>query len=441
MRNRLSACRENPGDPAVIVGATRAHVVRAIPECVYADSSREAFPSNGGGRFRGRKPPSMRGAQPEGTDGIEETVRVRAHLERRAAAECVDDSVRHSARAGKGYRERNCSTGTPGGFYPPPEVPITVAAQRESISPRPRCACGVEAYRRARVRRRLRHAFSARRARLAYALFVVLTLQFRPTPVLANVIGAVNRARAAYCGHSLGSLPALAANRTLNEVARLLAHGESLDQAEHRAGYRAQRSVWIQMTGATDPAAVAQWVSRRFCGQLADPRLRDIGTYRSGKNALWIVVAQPFRTPPEQDAAAVSRRVLQLTNQARTHWRTCGSRRYPPAPPLALSPALTRAAYAHSRDMAAHDFFSHTGSDGSSPGKRVARAGYRWKMVGENIASGVGTPQKVVADWLASPHHCANIMTAGYRQMGVAFAISRRSGQVIYWTEDFGSPR
>ena len=33
-----------------------------------------------------------------------------------------------------------------------------------------------------------------------------------------------------------------------------------------------------------------------------------------------------------------------------------------------------------------------------------------------------------VAGWLASPEHCANIMTAGFRQMGVAFAVPGECG-------------
>ncbi len=223
-------------------------------------------------------------------------------------------------------------------------------------------------------------------------------------------------------------------------MAQLLARGESLEQAERRTGYRAARSLWIRISGATDDTAVERMVSRRFCGQLADSRLRQIGAYGRG-SGLWIVVAQPFTTPPARDAAAVSRLLLALTNQARARARTCGWRRFPPAPPLSLAPALTRAARAHSRDMAAHDFFSHTGSDGSSPGQRATRAGYRWSMVGENIASGLSAPRDVVAGWLASPHHCANIMTAGFRQMGIAFAVNDANPQVIDWTEDFGTPR
>ena len=257
---------------------------------------------------------------------------------------------------------------------------------------------------------------------------------------LAGTVAAVNSARSTYCGLARAGRP-LEHSHELDEVARLLARGESLDQAELRVGYRAARSLWVRISGATDDAAVARLMGRQFCGQIADPRLRQIGIHGGGDGSgLWIVVAQPFTTPPQQDAAAVSHLVLTLTNQARARARVCGWQLFPPAPPLSLAPALTRAARTHSRDMAAHDFFSHTGSDGSSPGERVTRAGYRWSMVGENIASGVRTPRAVVAGWLASPHHCANIMTAGYRQMGVAFAVNRASARVISWTEDFGTP-
>ncbi|MGH8206935.1 MAG: CAP domain-containing protein, partial [Steroidobacteraceae bacterium] len=49
---------------------------------------------------------------------------------------------------------------------------------------------------------------------------------------------------------------------------------------------------------------------------------------------------------------------------------------------------MTRAAAAHARDMLEHDYFSHTGSDGSTPGQRIAGAGDRYQLFGENIAFG-----------------------------------------------------
>jgi len=269
----------------------------------------------------------------------------------------------------------------------------------------------------------------------------IILAAFLPHPALANVVGAVNRTRVAYCDLPRSSHQSLAESRLLDEVARAVARGESLEQAELHVGYRAARSLWIEISGAADDAALERMLSQRFCTQLTDPRLSNIGVFGRGADRLWIVLAQPFTTPAIEDSAAVSRLVLALTNQARSLGQTCGAQFFPPAPPLSLATALAKAARAHSEDMAAHDFFSHTGSDGSTPGQRVTRAGYRWSMVGENVASGVRTPQEAVAGWLASPHHCANIMTAGFRQMGVAFAVNRRSGEVIYWTEDFGKPR
>ncbi|MGA8094333.1 MAG: CAP domain-containing protein [Steroidobacteraceae bacterium] len=269
----------------------------------------------------------------------------------------------------------------------------------------------------------------------------LLLLLLRPAPLLANAIAAVNAARSAYCGLSPTTHPALIESRKLDQIAGLLASGDPLEQAEASTGYRAAHSVWIRISGAPGDAAVERIVGQRFCGQIGDPRLRHIGAYGRGDSGLTIVVAQPFTTPPERNAAAIGRLVLALTNQARAQARNCGSRRFPPAPPLALAAALTRAARAHSRDMVVWDFFTHAGSDGSNPGERVTRAGYRWSMVGENIASGAATAREAVAGWLASPEHCANIMTAGFRQMGVAFAVDPMNPQVIDWTEDFGTPR
>jgi uncharacterized protein YkwD len=267
----------------------------------------------------------------------------------------------------------------------------------------------------------------------------LILLLLSATPALAGIVGAINHLRSAECGASpLSRLP-LRESRELDRVARLLAEGQSFARAQHVAGYRAARSLWIEIGGSTEVPSLERILRRRFCAQLTQPALRNIGIYRQG-DTLWVVLAQPFLTPPAQDAAAVRRSVLVLTNAARAQGRDCGGRYFPPVPPLASSPALIRAARAHARDMAAHGFFAHRGSDGSSPGKRVTHAGYRWRLVGENIASGIGTARQVVAGWLSSPPHCANIMTAEFRQMGVAFAVNPASAGVIYWTEDFAAP-
>jgi uncharacterized protein YkwD len=107
---------------------------------------------------------------------------------------------------------------------------------------------------------------------------------------------------------------------------------------------------------------------------------------------------------------------------------------------LTVDSKLNTAAEKHSDDMAFNDFFSHTGSDGSRVGARVSAAGYDWRSVGENIAAGQSTPQKVFDAWKASSGHRAN-MLGSWEDMGVGYEyLSSDTGKVNYhhyWTLDF----
>jgi uncharacterized protein YkwD len=137
---------------------------------------------------------------------------------------------------------------------------------------------------------------------------------------------------------------------------------------------------------------------------------------------------------------AVSDRVVQLVNAARSKGRKCGSERYAAAQPLTISRELGDAAVAHARDMARKNYFDHRGADGSQPKDRVISAGYDPRLTGENIALGPETAEEVVDGWLGSPGHCANIMDARFQQTGVALANGRERGK-IYWVQTFGLPR
>jgi len=114
---------------------------------------------------------------------------------------------------------------------------------------------------------------------------------------------------------------------------------------------------------------------------------------------------------------------------------------FPAVLPLTLNESLERAALDHSQDMAGHNYMDHTGRDGSSPADRITRTGYKWQLVGENLASGMMTPDEAVAGWLQSPHHCANLMTARFAEMGLAFAVNPSTDAGVYWTQTFGTRR
>jgi uncharacterized protein YkwD len=132
---------------------------------------------------------------------------------------------------------------------------------------------------------------------------------------------------------------------------------------------------------------------------------------------------------------------LQFVNARRAAGASCGAEgSFGPAPPLSWDVRLANAGYAHSRDMADHNYFAHTGLDGSSPGTRVTAAGYSWSFVGENIAGGPTSVEAVVDAWMGSPGHCANIMSPGFRHIGMACAFNGSSTYKRYWTMDLASP-
>ena len=135
--------------------------------------------------------------------------------------------------------------------------------------------------------------------------------------------------------------------------------------------------------------------------------------------------------------------VITLTNQQRIG-NGCQ--------PFNVSPQLSAAAQAHSQDMALNDFVSHTGSDGLSMGQRLTRAGYDWRLAAENIAAGQSTPEEVVASWMSSDSHRANILNCALRDVGVGYYYqpddqanvwlsNGKTGGPFqsYWTQDFGS--
>jgi uncharacterized protein YkwD len=129
--------------------------------------------------------------------------------------------------------------------------------------------------------------------------------------------------------------------------------------------------------------------------------------------------------------------MLSRVNNARARSRSCGSITYPATAPLAWHCDLEQAAQAHSSDMAGNDFFSHTGSGGSSAGQRITATGYQIQTWGENIAAGYSTAEAAMTGWLASSGHCANIMKAGFTELGAASASNQSSTYGIYWTQVF----
>ncbi|MFD3582565.1 CAP domain-containing protein [Streptomyces sp. NPDC058683] len=137
---------------------------------------------------------------------------------------------------------------------------------------------------------------------------------------------------------------------------------------------------------------------------------------------------KPSSTPKATPTASgVAARIVELVNAERGKVG-CSA--------LTLNTTLSKVAQAHSADMALHQNMSHSGSDGSSPGDRITSAGYTWSTYGENVAYGYASPEQVMAGWMASPGHKANILNCAFKEIGVGLA---QPGS--YWTQDFGTAR
>ncbi len=275
-------------------------------------------------------------------------------------------------------------------------------------------------------------------SRAVILLTLLALLASHAAPASPDLVAVINEIRAQGCADHSGAKPALRSSPQLDRVAQVLASGQNLRDAMKAADYRAVQSATLEVSGSD--AGIARALAERGCKDIIDPIYRDIGVSRRA-NTAWIIMAAPFVPPSANEAQAVSRRVLELVNEARPQPRRCGWKRFKAAAPLVLSDALQRAALAHARDMADRSILNHTGRDGSTPAERATRAGYRWRVVGENIAAGQSTPELVVAEWLRSPRHCANLMDADYSEMGVAYAVEPQSAAGIYWAQMFATPR
>ncbi len=273
------------------------------------------------------------------------------------------------------------------------------------------------------------------------SMLLFAPLQARPSDPLAELINSYRTAPGSCAGKRASPMRPLAANPALAKVK--LGTGMFLDLELERQGYRAEHAEIIYVSGAPNAHSAMAELERSYCRFLLDARYETVGSSRNG-DAWQIILAQPEIPPPlvkTPDLSGFGQIILTAVNIVRAKGATCGSTVFPPAPPLQWNDALASASRAHSLDMANQRYYGHQGKDGRLADARASAAGYHWRRVGENIAAGQNSAEEVMAGWLASPGHCANIMEPGFVEMGVAYAIYDTVGKPrVYWTQMFGRP-
>jgi uncharacterized protein YkwD len=253
-------------------------------------------------------------------------------------------------------------------------------------------------------------------------------------------VDVVNALRVEGCGGRPGVGARLTPRAALDSVARQLARDDELEEAFDLVGYPPASSTSFHVRGSREDASIKRLLSERFCESVNDARYEEIGYFASGTET-WIVLALPQTSETPMQPATVAARVLALVNAARAEGRRCGRDRFEPAHALALSDTLNAAASGHAWDMAARGETGHRGSDGGYAADRITRAGYTWRAVAENVAAGQPDADTVVAAWLDSPGHCANLMGPYFTEMGIAFATAASKRPSIYWVQVFAAPQ
>ena len=143
----------------------------------------------------------------------------------------------------------------------------------------------------------------------------------------------------------------------------------------------------------------------------------------------------PLRGPIEPVPSSVlsSSGVVMWTN---THRVNAG------LPPLLQNTALAAAAAAKASDMFAQQYFAHDSPQGVGAGDLAERAGYAYILVGENLALGnYADDEALVAAWMNSPGHRANILHERFTEIGVAVLKGTFDGSTVWMAvQEFGLP-
>ena len=145
-----------------------------------------------------------------------------------------------------------------------------------------------------------------------------------------------------------------------------------------------------------------------------------------------VTAPAPRPAPPSRSLSSIIDTVFLLTNRERVRASLT---------PLRRNADLTRVAQLQAEQMAAAGKLAHEvpGSRYPTLASRMRLIGYQYRAVGENVAEGYTSGAALMAGWMTSSPHRANILSVRYSETGVGMARSK-SGRT-YTAQVFGRPR
>ena len=116
----------------------------------------------------------------------------------------------------------------------------------------------------------------------------------------------------------------------------------------------------------------------------------------------------------EQERQELTQRMVELVNEERAKAGL---------PALKTNDQIAQVAQTRAAELA--DSYSHTRPDGRSCFTALEDAGIRYGSAGENIAYGGSSPEYILASWMDSPGHRANILNENFTTIGVGCYLER----------------
>ena len=127
-----------------------------------------------------------------------------------------------------------------------------------------------------------------------------------------------------------------------------------------------------------------------------------------------------------------ARKVINLTNELRKKLKL---------EILVENGRLTQAAWQKTQDMLINQYFAHRNPAGQDLSYWINKNGYKYSVIGENLAMGYATAEEVVVAWSKSPTHYKNIIDRNFKETGVAIGDGRFKGaDTVFMVQYFGRP-
>lgn len=198
----------------------------------------------------------------------------------------------------------------------------------------------------------------------------------------------------------------------------------------HRTSVALNWKIGTRVRGAA-AAVVALGLAFGMLGCTAQPAADALATVAPGTSQpdLLPELASDVPASVPDGAAAMRSKLVAAINVERAQRG---------AAPVFANRTLNDIAEYHLSRMIDGNFFAHVDPyDNSSVGARAEKFEYPYLRIGEDLAAGQETPERVLADWLASPSHRAILLDPGFREIGVGVLDGGRLGR--YWAVEFGS--